>query len=215
MRTVKKAAVSIRFIVCLTVFSMAIGCKGELSEKTDEDFQRDTDPMEDFQSDRDIELADPVVAEQQESELEDSLRAFASVVVPASQEFLDNTPLVRLFIEETITLKMSVHLRMLDSYEVNVSSTGAFSEGVINTRIESILDSDPLGRKNIKMGSTQTVPLRCKYRDGVWELEGDTLGELISGLEKAGGFNNPDEEFEARMKSFDRQIKSITNPTGL
>ena len=160
------------------------------------------------------QTADPVAELQGETDLEESLRSFASAVIPASQEFLDNTPLVRIVRSGSVALKMSVHLKMLDSYDVDVLSTETIPQGVINIRIQSILDSDPLGRKNIKMGSPQIFPLNCKYRDGSWGMNGDPLGELISTLEKAGGYNNPDEEFKARMDGFYRQIESIANPTG-
>jgi hypothetical protein len=151
---------------------------------------------------------------QKEKELNASLASFASTVVPESQSFLKNTALVKLIRSGDVTLKMSVHLEMRDSYNVEVLSPGFNPHGVINTTIQAILDSDPLGRKNIPMGSPIKVPLECKYRDGVWEIE-DTLGEVIAKLERTQGFNNPEDEFNARMDSLYRRIERIGRPTGL
>jgi ribosomal protein L19 len=147
---------------------------------------------------------------QEREHLERSLDTFAGVVVSESQKFLDDTPLVKLFIGETVTLKMSVHLKMLDQYEVSIESASGVPKGVISTRIQSILDSDPLGRKNVVMGTTD-VPIECQFIDGVWQLKGDTLSDLITGLEETQGFNNPSDEFDARMQSYRRQIDSIIN----
>ena len=77
------------------------------------------------------------------------MTTFASKAVPLSQEFLDNTPFVKLFVGETVTLGMTVFLKMQDSYDVEVLSSGSTPEGVINTKIQLILERDPLGNKKI------------------------------------------------------------------
>jgi hypothetical protein len=45
-------------------------------------------------------------------------------------------------------------------------------------------------------------------------LKGNALADLISGLERKLDLNNESDEFEARMRSFERRIDSIANPTG-
>jgi general secretion pathway protein G len=146
--------------------------------------------------------------------LEQSLNLFGRNVVRESQEFLDNTPLVKLFIGETITLRLTMHLKMADSYDTEVTFAGLSSEGVINASIRLIAESDPLGRKNVPMGSSADVLLVCKYENGAWKLKGNALADLISGLERKLDLNNESDEFEARMRSFERRIDSIANPTG-
>jgi general secretion pathway protein G len=81
------------------------------------------------------------------SQLEKSLDLFGGKVVRESQEFLENTPLVKLFIGETITLRLTMHLKMFDSYDTEVTFAGLSSEGVINASIRLIAESDPLGKK--------------------------------------------------------------------
>lgn len=202
-------------VCCFVFFTITfIGCGDDSNTSTDYSAENDYDTTTDYDTTSTDDTDEAARELENKKALERSLDLFAGNVVRESRTFLEDTPLVKLFPAETITLKVIMHLKMSDSYDTEVTGVGQFSEGVINTSIQMIADSDPLGRKNVAMGSPIAFPLACESIDGAWKLKGDGVKELIDLLERKFDLNNESAEFEARMRSFERRIDSIANPTG-